>query len=453
MRFLSAILALATLTPLVATTQESAPRVSSGRAGPGASAFVPDRLTRIDAFVEQVARYRPRAISLATREALDAAVAALRARGAEVPAVAVWGVEGLVTLAELDGVDIVLCATSGTAGLDATLAALRQGRRVALANKEVLVLAGALMIDAARRHGGSLLPVDSEHNAIHQCLHGRAPADVRRLILTASGGPFRTWSDAQIAGATPEDALRHPTWRMGQKITIDSATLMNKGLEVIEAHWLFGAPADRIDVVIHPQSIVHSMVELSDGSVIAQMGVTDMRLPIQYAFSYPDRWDAPVPPLDLGRAMTLEFHPPDRGRFPCLDLAYQALRQGGAMPAVLNAANETAVAAFVERIGRTLGCVTRGVAVASGFQLGRVQSITLDRVCGRAESTHSLHDVVRRCRSRCWPQRGRVRLWASARALLPREHPPRPLGRQTRPQTDRMPNRDSSLLLPRPEGQ
>jgi len=302
----------------------------------------------IDAFVEQVARYRPRAISLATPEALAAAVAALQARGLRVPDVAVWGVDGLVTLAELDGVDIVLCATSGTAGLDATLAALRQGRRVALANKEVLVLAGALMIDAARRHGGSILPVDSEHNAIHQCLHGRAPADVRRLILTASGGPFRTWSGEAIAAATPEDALRHPTWRMGQKITIDSATLMNKGLEVIEAHWLFGADADRIDVVIHPQSVVHSMVELSDGSVIAQMGVTDMRLPIQYAFSYPDRWDAPVPPLDLGRAMTLEFHPPDRGRFRCLDLAYQALRQGGAMPAVLNAANETAVAAFLD---------------------------------------------------------------------------------------------------------
>ena len=302
----------------------------------------------VDAFVEQVVRYRPRAISMATREALDAAIAALRARGADLPPVAVFGIDGLVTLAEQDDVDVVLCASSGTAGLDATLAALRRGRTVALANKEVLVLAGALMIEAARTHGGSILPVDSEHNAIHQCLHGRTPAEIARLILTASGGPFRTWTDAQIGSATPEDALRHPTWRMGQKITIDSATLMNKGLEVIEAHWLFDVEPRRIDVVIHPQSIVHSMVELKDGSVIAQMGVTDMRLPIQYAFSYPERWEAPVPRLDLGAGMTLDFQPPDRGRFPCLDLAYRALEAGGAMPAVLNAANEVAVAAFLE---------------------------------------------------------------------------------------------------------
>ena len=302
----------------------------------------------VEAFVEQVARYRPRAISMATREALDAAVAALRAKNVDGPATAVWGIDGLVTLAEHDEVDIVLCASSGTAGLDATLAALRRGRTVALANKEVLVLAGALMIDAARVHGGRILPVDSEHNAIHQCLHGRAAAEVRRLVLTASGGPFRTWTADAIDKAGPADALRHPTWRMGQKITVDSATLMNKGLEVIEARWLFDIPAPRIDVVIHPQSVVHSMVELIDGSVIAQMGVTDMRLPIQYAFSYPDRWEAPVPPLDLDRGMTLEFHPPDRGRFRCLQLAYQALEAGGGMPAVLNAANEVAVAAFLD---------------------------------------------------------------------------------------------------------
>ena len=304
--------------------------------------------SNVDVFVEQVARYRPRAISMATRDALDTAIAALRARNIDVPPVTVWGVEGLVTLAEHDEVDIVLCASSGTAGLDATLAALRRGRTVALANKEVLVLAGALMIEAARAHGGTILPVDSEHNAIHQCLHGRAASEVRRLILTASGGPFRTWSAEATAKAGPGDALKHPTWRMGQKITIDSATLMNKGLEVIEAHWLFDVPASRIDVVIHPQSVVHSMVELVDGSVIAQMGVTDMRLPIQYAFSYPERWEAPVPPLDLDRGMTLEFHPPDRARFRCLGLAYHALETGGAMPAVLNAANEVAVAAFLD---------------------------------------------------------------------------------------------------------
>lgn len=303
----------------------------------------------VEAFVDQVARYRPRAISLATREALDAAIALLRDRAMDVPPVTVVGVEGLVTLAELDDVDIVLCASSGTAGLDAALAALGRGRTVALANKEVLVLAGALMIDAARRHGGTILPVDSEHNAIHQCLHGRTHAELRRLILTASGGPFRTWTAADTAKAGPGEALKHPTWRMGQKITIDSATLMNKGLEVIEARWLFDVAASRIDVVIHPQSVVHSMVELIDGSVIAQMGVTDMRLPIQYAFSYPDRWEAPVPALDLTQAMTLDFHPPDAARFPCLGLAYHALEAGGGMTAVLNAANEVAVAAFLER--------------------------------------------------------------------------------------------------------
>ncbi len=333
---------------------------STGSIGTSALSVVdthPDRLevvalaaaNNVESFVDQVARYRPRAISLATRDALDAAVALLRARSIDVPPVTVVGVDGLVTLAELDDVDIVLCASSGTAGLDATLAALRRGRTVALANKEVLVLAGALMIEAARASGGAILPVDSEHNAIHQCLHGRAPGEVRRLILTASGGPFRTWSAADTDKAGPDEALRHPTWRMGQKITIDSATLMNKGLEVIEAHWLFDIAPSRIDVVIHPQSIVHSMAELCDGSIIAQMGVTDMRLPIQYAFSYPERWAAPVPALDLTRGMTLEFHPPDLGRFPCLGLAYRALEAGGGMTAVLNAANEVAVAAFLER--------------------------------------------------------------------------------------------------------
>jgi len=332
---------------------------STGSIGTSALSVVdahPDRLqvtalaaaNSIEPFVDQIARYRPRAISMATRDALESAVALLRARGIDVPPVAVWGVDGLVTLAELDHVDVVLCATSGIAGLDATLAGLRRGRTIALANKEVLVLAGAIMIDAARTHGGRILPVDSEHNAIHQCLHGRAPSEVRRLILTASGGPFRTWTRDAIDKAVPADALRHPTWQMGQKITIDSATLMNKGLEVIEARWLFDIEPARIDVVIHPQSVVHSMVELRDGSIIAQMGVTDMRLPIQYAFSYPDRWDAPVPPLDLGAPMTLEFHPPDKQRFRCLQLAYQALEAGGVMPAVLNAVNEVAVAAFLD---------------------------------------------------------------------------------------------------------
>jgi 1-deoxy-D-xylulose-5-phosphate reductoisomerase len=201
-------------------------------------------------------------------------------------------------------------------------------------------------MEAARRKGVAVLPVDSEHNAIHQCLHGRQPDEVRRLVLTASGGPFRGRTRHSLRTVTAADALKHPTWQMGQKITIDSATLMNKGLEVIEAHWLFGVPASQIDVVVHPQSIVHSMVELKDGSVIAQMGITDMRLPIQYAFSYPHRWDAPVPFLDLTRMGALEFHEPAWDDFPCLDLAYRALDADRSLPIVLNAANEVAVSSF-----------------------------------------------------------------------------------------------------------
>jgi 1-deoxy-D-xylulose-5-phosphate reductoisomerase len=260
-----------------------------------------------------------------------------------------WGgAEGLIAVATHPSVDIVICASAGTAGLEAVLAAIAAGKTIALANKEVLVMAGALVTEAARRHGATILPVDSEHNAIHQCLHGRAHREIRRLILTASGGPFRDLPAEALDTVTPDEALRHPTWQMGRKITIDSATLMNKGLEVIEAHWLFGVSADRIDVVIHPQSIVHSMVELNDGSVIAQLGVTDMRLPIQYACSYPERWDAALPSLDLTRAGRLDFLAPAHDRFPCLGLAYRALREGDTAPVVLNAANEVAVDAFLE---------------------------------------------------------------------------------------------------------
>jgi 1-deoxy-D-xylulose-5-phosphate reductoisomerase len=227
------------------------------------------------------------------------------------------------------------------------LAAIEAGKRIALANKEVLVMAGAIVTAAAARKQVPILPVDSEHNAIHQCLHGRNPGEVLRLILTASGGPFRSHSAAERKHVGPDDALQHPTWRMGRKITIDSATLMNKGLEVIEARWLFGVGADQIDVVIHPQSVVHSMVEFCDGSILAQLGVTDMRLPIQYAFSYPERWAGTLPRLDLVKAAQLDFLKPDHKRFPCLDLAYRALRDGQGLPVVLNAANEVAVAAFL----------------------------------------------------------------------------------------------------------
>jgi 1-deoxy-D-xylulose-5-phosphate reductoisomerase len=209
-------------------------------------------------------------------------------------------------------------------------------------------MAGGIVTEAAARHGVTILPVDSEHNAIHQCLHGRQTAELQRIILTASGGPFRGRSASQLAQVTAADALKHPTWRMGKKITIDSATLMNKGLEVIEARWLFGLRPDQIGVVVHPQSVVHSLVEFVDGSMIAQLGVTDMRLPIQYAFTYPERWKTSLPSLDLAKAGTLEFAAPDTDVFPCLKLAYHALESAASLPVVLNAANEVAVAMFLE---------------------------------------------------------------------------------------------------------
>jgi 1-deoxy-D-xylulose-5-phosphate reductoisomerase len=299
------------------------------------------------AMIDQVRRYRPRAIAMATAAALADVRAGLDSSTTSDVQLTTSGRSGLCDLVSRDDVDIVLCASSGTEALEAVLAAIEAGKRIALANKEVLVMAGELVMGAARAHGVDVLPVDSEHNAIHQCLTGRAPGELRRLILTASGGPFRDWPAARLAAATPADALSHPTWRMGRKITIDSATLMNKGLEVIEAHWLFDVPAAAIDVVVHPQSIVHSLVELSDGSVIAQLGVTDMRLPIQYAFSWPERWDGGLPRLDLTKAGRLEFEPPDRERFPCLALAFRALEEGAASSVVLNAANEVAVASFL----------------------------------------------------------------------------------------------------------
>jgi 1-deoxy-D-xylulose-5-phosphate reductoisomerase len=230
---------------------------------------------------------------------------------------------------------------------------------VALANKETLVMAGELMTRAARKSGAELLPIDSEHNALHQCLRGECPDEVRRIVLTASGGPFRTKNKTEMKQATVAEAMRHPTWNMGAKITIDSATLMNKGLEVIEAHWLFGFGPEQIDILVHPESVVHSMIEMIDGSVIAQMGVTDMRHAIQYAITYPQRHECQLPPLDLTSISGLHFEAPDLDRFPCIALAYRALREGGTLPAAMNAANEEAVGAFIdERI-----CLTEIAAV------------------------------------------------------------------------------------------
>ncbi len=332
---------------------------STGSIGQSALAVVdayPDRLhlvglaagENMDLLAAQIARYRPlRVVAVGSSAAVDR----LRQSGVAGD-VAGTGRDGLVAVASHPDVDIVLCASAGTDGLEAVLAAIAHGRTVALANKEVLVMAGGLVTDLARQQGVAILPVDSEHNAVHQCVHGRRLSDISRLILTASGGPFRGRPASELAHVTAADALKHPTWRMGRKITIDSATLMNKGLEVIEAHWLFGVPSAQIDVLVHPQSVVHSLVELTDGSMIAQLGATDMRLPIQYAFSYPDRWGPLLPPLDLARIGQLDFAVPDGAAFPCLGLAYRALEVERTLPVVLNAANEVAVALFLEgRIG------------------------------------------------------------------------------------------------------
>lgn len=303
----------------------------------------------LQGLARQVTRYRPRLVSVAEERDIPALKDNLRACGIDrLPEIA-FGEEGLVAVACLDGVDTVVSATVGAVGFLPTYKALAMGRRVCLANKETLVMAGELMTRVAMETGADLLPVDSEHNALHQCMRGEHVREVKRLILTASGGPFRQTPIERMRDATVEEALAHPTWQMGSKITIDSATLMNKGLEVIEAGWLFGFTADRISVAVHPQSIVHSMIEMIDGSIIAQLGVTDMRLMIQYALTYPERLPTDLPPLGLDKLAKLEFFGPDLERFPCLRLAYEAMREGGTMPATMSAANEIAVASFLNR--------------------------------------------------------------------------------------------------------
>ncbi len=301
----------------------------------------------VETLADQVARHLPEVVSVASEEAAQDLRARLFERNIDLPRI-VLGEEGLVDVATHEQADCVVSATVGAVGFVPTLRALEAGKRVALANKETLVMAGELMTRAAKQSGAELLPVDSEHNALHQCLKGEHYHEVRRIVLTASGGPFRTKTVTEMQSASVSDALRHPTWNMGAKITIDSATLMNKGLEVIEAHWLFGFSADQIGILVHPESVVHSMIELVDGSVIAQLGITDMRHAIQYALTYPERHSCELPPLNLTALATLNFEAPDRERFPCIDLAYRALRTGGTLPAALNAANEEAVKAFIE---------------------------------------------------------------------------------------------------------
>jgi 1-deoxy-D-xylulose-5-phosphate reductoisomerase len=307
-----------------------------------------------DKLLTQIRRFRPRVAALADPAAADRLRRQCRQRRdlRDLKIEILSGMEGLVRTATLGEADIVVSAIVGSAGLVPTLEAIRAKKTVALANKEPLVMAGAIVQQEARRQGVAILPVDSEHSAIFQSLSGQRRGDVHRLILTASGGPLLDLPLAKRRTIKPAQALKHPTWRMGNKITIDSATLMNKGLEVIEAHWLFEIPADRIDVVIHRQSIVHSMVEYRDGSIIAQMGIPDMRGPLAYALNYPERLPLGLPSLDLTQVKSLTFEPPDHKKFPCLGYAYEALKTGGTMPAVLNAANEIAVAAYLSgRIG------------------------------------------------------------------------------------------------------
>ena len=295
----------------------------------------------------QIARFKPELVSVEDESCAENLLKELYKLNVTPPKIAL-GESGLIEAATIDAAETVVSATVGAVGFVPTLRAIEAGKRIALANKETLVMAGQLMTEAARKNGAELLPIDSEHNAIHQCLRGETRKEVKRLILTASGGPFRTKSKAEIERATVKEALNHPTWQMGDKITIDCATLMNKGLEVIEARWLFDFDADEIAVVVHPQSVVHSMVEMVDGSIIAQLGVTDMKHAIQYALTYPTRKKNCLPPMNFSKLSQLTFEEPDFEKFICLALAYKALKIGGTMPAALNAANEIAVQAFLD---------------------------------------------------------------------------------------------------------
>jgi 1-deoxy-D-xylulose-5-phosphate reductoisomerase len=293
--------------------------------------------------VEQAMAFRPRFVAVTDPSSLAEMNGQLRGSGVQL----LSGREGVARMVTDPSTDRVLTAIVGAAGLEGTWAALEAGKTVALANKETLVVAGPLVMDLARRRNATILPVDSEHSAIFQAMACGRPKEVRRVILTSSGGPFRGKTTKELAEVTPEQALRHPTWKMGPKISIDSATLMNKALEVIEARWLFGLNPDQIEVVVHPESIVHSMVEFVDGSVLAQLSPPDMRLPIQFAFTYPDRVSGSCPVLDLTRIMSLHFEPPDRETFPALDLGFEVMRRAGTAGAALNAANEAAVSRFL----------------------------------------------------------------------------------------------------------
>ena len=344
--------------------------------------------SRVEALAEQCRKFRPR---VAVVGGPDEATRLARLLGGSVRTEVLHGSQALIDVSVMPEVDTVMAAIVGAAGLPSALAAARTGKRILLANKESLVMAGAVFMTEVRRSGAVLLPIDSEHNAVFQSLPAGPPGNVfgrgvRRILLTASGGPFRASSLEQLRAVTPAQAVAHPNWSMGRKISVDSATMMNKGLEVIEAHWLFDAPAERIEVVVHPQSVIHSLVDYVDGSVLAQLGNPDMRTPIAHALAWPERIDSGVPPLDLFRVAQLTFEKPDPHRFPCLELAYGALRAGGDAPAVLNAANEVAVSAFLEGRLPFLG-------------ISELIAETLDAIpCGAARDLESVLDADRRAR-------------------------------------------------------
>jgi 1-deoxy-D-xylulose-5-phosphate reductoisomerase len=309
----------------------------------------------LDELVGQIERHKPRVVSVGDAKKVDELAERLRSKGiAPLPEIH-HGREGMLAVGTVARADMVVSAAVGVVGLEATYEAVKLGKTVALSNKEVLVAAGELVMAAAKQAGKELLPVDSEHNAVHQCLRGAARGEVRRLVLTASGGPFRKTPLKALESVTVEQALAHPNWRMGNRITVDSATMMNKGFEVIEAHWLFGMQPEQIDVVIHAQSTIHSMVEFVDGSVLAQLGPTDMRMPIQYALTYPERVASNQVALDWRRLKKLDFEKVSTRRFPCLRLAREAMKKGGALPCALNAADEVAIGAFLERRLHFLG--------------------------------------------------------------------------------------------------
>ncbi|MGK2943963.1 MAG: 1-deoxy-D-xylulose-5-phosphate reductoisomerase [Desulfuromonadales bacterium] len=341
---------------------------------------------------EQIVRFCPEVVAVPDQENAHRLKERIGAVGPRV----LCGTEGLIECAAGSPADMVVSAIVGAAGLEPTLAAIEAGRDVALANKETLVIAGELVMAAVARSGCRLFPVDSEHSAIFQSLEGHRKSDVRRLILTASGGPFRNWSLDDLQDVTPQDALAHPNWTMGRKITIDSATMMNKGLEVIEAHWLFDVPVDDIAVHIHPESIVHSMVEYVDGALIAQLGIPDMKTPIAYALTYPERLTLNLPALDLCRLSQLNFAVPNSQCFPCLGLAYDAIRRGGTTPAVLNAANELAVEAFLQGkiafldIPRIIGKV---VAMHINTEASSLEQILAADMWARQTALSVIHEI------------------------------------------------------------